>query len=150
MRPKLAEVPGIRAVPVNPPPINLGGGGSRPIYQFTLQDADTTELYRWAPVLEARVREIPGLLDVNSDLKLDTPQVSVEMDRDKLSIWFNGIRVAHKGARDPDYDEAAVSEAMKKPQISLKVALSLGKGRDRVLTCDLTKEYVAINGDYRS
>src|SRR5580693_152156 len=71
-------------------------------------------------------------------------------DRDRLSIWFGGIRVAHKGARDPDYDEAAVSAAMKKPEIALKVALGLGKGRDRVLTCDLTKEYVAINGDYRS
>ena len=43
-----------------------------------------------------------------------------------------------------------VSAAMKKPEIALKVALGLGKGRDRVLTCDLTKEYVAINGDYRS
>jgi len=71
-------------------------------------------------------------------------------DRDKLSIWFGGIRVAHKGERDPGYDEATVSAAMKKPEISLKVALGLGKGRDRVLTCDLTKEYVAINGDYRS
>jgi glutamate N-acetyltransferase / amino-acid N-acetyltransferase len=71
-------------------------------------------------------------------------------DRDRLSIWFGGIRVAHKGARDPAYDEAAVSAAMKKPEITLKVALGLGKGRDRVLTCDLTKEYVAINGDYRS
>jgi glutamate N-acetyltransferase/amino-acid N-acetyltransferase len=71
-------------------------------------------------------------------------------DRDKLSIWFGGIRVAHKGARDPGYDEAKVSAALKKPEISLKVALGLGKGRDRVLTCDLTKEYVAINGDYRS
>ncbi len=71
-------------------------------------------------------------------------------DRDKLSIWFNGIRVATKGARDPSYDEAQVSESMKKPEIELKVALGLGKGRDRVLTCDLTKEYIAINGDYRS
>ncbi len=71
-------------------------------------------------------------------------------NRDKLSIWFGGIRVAHKGARDPGYDEAKVSAAMKKPEIYLKVALGLGKGRDRVLTCDLTKEYIAINGDYRS
>ena len=71
-------------------------------------------------------------------------------DRDRLSIWFGGIRVAYKGARDPGYDEATVSAAMKKPEISLKVALGLGKGRDRVLTCDLTKEYIAINGDYRS
>jgi len=71
-------------------------------------------------------------------------------DRDKLAIWFGGIRVAHKGMRDPTYDEAQVSAMMKKPEITLRVALGLGKGRDRVLTCDLTKEYVAINGDYRS
>jgi len=71
-------------------------------------------------------------------------------NRDKLSISFNGIRVATRGARDPSYDETVVSEAMKKPEIQIKIALGLGKGRDRVLTCDLTKEYVAINGDYRS
>jgi glutamate N-acetyltransferase/amino-acid N-acetyltransferase len=71
-------------------------------------------------------------------------------DRDRLSIWFNGIRVAHKGMRDPAYDEAEVSAEMKNQVIKLKVALGIGKGRDRVLTCDLTKEYVAINGDYRS
>ena len=71
-------------------------------------------------------------------------------NRDKLSISFNGIRVAKSGARDPSYDEAEVSNAMKQPKIQIKVALGLGKGHDRVLTCDLTKEYVAINGDYRS
>jgi glutamate N-acetyltransferase/amino-acid N-acetyltransferase len=71
-------------------------------------------------------------------------------NRDKLAISFNGIRVAHKGARDPSYNETEVSDAMKAPKIQIKVALGLGKGRDRVLTCDLTKEYVAINGDYRS
>jgi glutamate N-acetyltransferase/amino-acid N-acetyltransferase len=71
-------------------------------------------------------------------------------DRDKLSISFNGIRVAKSGARDPSYDEAQVSEAMKAPEIAILVSLGLGKGRDRVMTCDLTKEYVAINGDYRS
>lgn len=71
-------------------------------------------------------------------------------NRDRLSISFNGIRVATRGARDPSYDEADVSAAMKNPEIQIKVALGLGKGRDRVLTCDLTKEYVAINGDYRS
>jgi glutamate N-acetyltransferase / amino-acid N-acetyltransferase len=71
-------------------------------------------------------------------------------NRDKLSISFNGIRVARRGARDPSYNEAEVSEAMKSPKIQIKISLGLGKGRDRVLTCDLTKEYVAINGDYRS
>jgi glutamate N-acetyltransferase/amino-acid N-acetyltransferase len=71
-------------------------------------------------------------------------------DRDRLAISFNGIRVAHKGARDPSYDEAKVSALMRQPKITIKVGIGLGKGRDRVLTCDLTKEYVAINGDYRS
>jgi glutamate N-acetyltransferase/amino-acid N-acetyltransferase len=71
-------------------------------------------------------------------------------NRDKLSISFNGIRVAKSGARDPSYNETEVSEVMKNPKIQIKVGLGLGKGRDRVLTCDLTKEYVAINGDYRS
>jgi glutamate N-acetyltransferase / amino-acid N-acetyltransferase len=71
-------------------------------------------------------------------------------NRDKLAIWFGGVRVARNGARDPGYDEAKVSAAMKKPEIALKVALGLGTARARVLTCDLTKEYVAINGDYRS
>jgi glutamate N-acetyltransferase/amino-acid N-acetyltransferase len=71
-------------------------------------------------------------------------------NRDKLSISFNGIRVAKSGARDPSYDEAEVSAAMKNPKIQINITLGLGKGRDRVLTCDLTKEYIAINGDYRS
>jgi glutamate N-acetyltransferase/amino-acid N-acetyltransferase len=71
-------------------------------------------------------------------------------NRDKLSIAFNGIRVATRGARDPSYSEMDVSEAMKSPKVQIRISLGLGKGRDRVLTCDLTKEYVAINGDYRS
>jgi len=71
-------------------------------------------------------------------------------DRDKLSISFNGIRVATRGMRDPSYSEEEVSAAMKNDSVEIKVALGLGKGSDRVLTCDLTKEYVAINGDYRS
>jgi glutamate N-acetyltransferase/amino-acid N-acetyltransferase len=71
-------------------------------------------------------------------------------ERDKLAIWFGKIRVATKGARDPNYSEAKASEYMKGDVIDLTVDLKLGKGEDRVLTCDLTKEYVAINGDYRS
>jgi len=47
-------------------------------------------------------------------------------DRDRLSVWCGGLRVAHKGARDPAYDEAAVSAAMKQSEITLKVALGLG------------------------
>lgn len=71
-------------------------------------------------------------------------------NRDKLMISFNGVRVATKGARDPSYSEDEVSTLMKQPKIQIKVGLGMGKSSDRVLTCDLTKEYVAINGDYRS
>jgi len=71
-------------------------------------------------------------------------------DRDKLAIWFGDIRVAHKGARDPGYDEEAVLAVMKRPEITIRVALGLGRARDRVLTCDLTEDYIKINADYRS
>jgi glutamate N-acetyltransferase/amino-acid N-acetyltransferase len=71
-------------------------------------------------------------------------------ERDKLAIWFNGVRVAHKGQRDPAYDEAEVSKLMRADEIAIRVDLDLGKGVAKVWTCDLTKEYIAINGDYRS
>lgn len=71
-------------------------------------------------------------------------------DRDRLAIWFNGVRVAHKGARDPAYKEAEVSGLMRAGEIFIRVDLGLGKGEAKVWTCDLTKDYVAINGDYRS
>ncbi|MCB1540850.1 MAG: bifunctional ornithine acetyltransferase/N-acetylglutamate synthase, partial [Rhodoblastus sp.] len=71
-------------------------------------------------------------------------------ERDRLAIWFGGIRVAHKGLRDPAYDEAKVSAIMREQTIDIRVDLGIGKGAAKVWTCDLTKEYVAINGDYRS
>jgi glutamate N-acetyltransferase/amino-acid acetyltransferase len=71
-------------------------------------------------------------------------------DRDRLAIWFGDVRVAVNGERDPDYSEAAASAVMKEEDIPVRVDLGLGEGRATVWTCDLTKEYVAINGDYRS
>ena len=71
-------------------------------------------------------------------------------DRDRLAIWFGDIRVAREGERDPDYSEEATSAYMKNDDINIRVDIGLGKGKATVWTCDLTKEYVAINGDYRS
>jgi glutamate N-acetyltransferase/amino-acid N-acetyltransferase len=71
-------------------------------------------------------------------------------ERDKLDIFFGKIRVAHAGLRDGSYDEAAASAYMKRDEIEITANLNLGRGRATVWTCDLTKEYVAINGDYRS
>ncbi|HKY23173.1 MAG TPA: efflux RND transporter permease subunit [Vicinamibacterales bacterium] len=98
LRPKLAQVPGIRVFMVNPPPINLGGqGGGRATYQFTLQDTDTAELYRAAPIFEEEMRKIPGIEDVNSDLRLNNPQVHISLDRDKiaaLGLTVNQVETA--------------------------------------------------------
>jgi HAE1 family hydrophobic/amphiphilic exporter-1 len=88
LRPKLAQVPGVRVFMVNQPPINLGGqGGGRGTYQFTLQGTDTTELYRSAPMLEGKMRELAGIVDVNSDLRLNNPQIEISMDRDKIAAY---------------------------------------------------------------
>jgi HAE1 family hydrophobic/amphiphilic exporter-1 len=95
LRPKMAQVTGIRVYMVNQPPINLGGTNSaRSLYQFTLQDTDTDELYHWAPILEAKVRDLPGIEDVSSDLQIKNPQVEVDMDRDKISaLGLNATQV---------------------------------------------------------
>ena len=71
-------------------------------------------------------------------------------DRDRLAISFGGIQVAVAGERDPSYDEDAASAVMRHDEITIEVNIGLGTGEARVWTCDLTKEYVAINGDYRS
>ena len=85
LRPKLARVPGVRAFLSNPPAIRIGGMQSRSQYQFTLQSPDTDELYRAAPEFEAPLRQVEGLEDVSSDLQIRTPQLSVDIDRDRVS-----------------------------------------------------------------
>ncbi|EFL87958.1 bifunctional glutamate N-acetyltransferase/amino-acid acetyltransferase ArgJ [Ahrensia sp. R2A130] len=71
-------------------------------------------------------------------------------DRDRLSISFGDVRVAVDGMRDPDYSEDAASAVMLRDEIAIHVDVGIGSGKARVWTCDLTKQYVAINGDYRS
>ena len=86
LRPQVAKVPGVRVFMVNQPPINLGGQqGPRSTYQFTLQDTDTAELYKAAPLMEAKMKELAGIEDVNSDLRLNNPQIQIDMDRDRIS-----------------------------------------------------------------
>jgi HAE1 family hydrophobic/amphiphilic exporter-1 len=85
LRPKLAEVPGIRVYSQVLPTIRIGGQLTKALYQYTLQDADLQELYHWAPILYDRLRQLPGLHDVNTDLQITSPQVVVDIDRDKAS-----------------------------------------------------------------
>lgn len=85
LRPKLAQIPGIRVFLQNPPPIRIGGTLSKSQYQFALQSPNTKELYTYAPLLEAKLRELPILQDVTSDLQIKNPQVNIDINRDKAS-----------------------------------------------------------------
>ena len=77
-------------------------------------------------------------------------KAGVEADRDKLSIWFGPHRLAVCGERDSNYNEEEASRYMKGQHIVIKVDIGLGNGSATIWSCDLTKEYVEINGDYRS
>jgi HAE1 family hydrophobic/amphiphilic exporter-1 len=67
------------------PTIRIGGQLTKAVYQYTLQDTDTQELYSWAPRIYDRLRQLPGLQDVNTDLQITSPQLTVEIDRNKAS-----------------------------------------------------------------
>ena len=72
------------------------------------------------------------------------------IDRDRMSVKFGPLIAAHDGLISPTYDEAKMSAYMKNPELEVSVDVGVGKSSATVWTCDLTKQYVAINGDYRS
>jgi hydrophobic/amphiphilic exporter-1 (mainly G- bacteria), HAE1 family len=84
LRPKLAAIPGFRVYPQNLPTIRIGNL-TKALYQYTLQGTDLQELYHWAPILFDKMRALPGLQDVNTDLQITSPQITVDIDRDKAS-----------------------------------------------------------------
>jgi len=85
LRAKLNSVPGMRAYPQNMPTIRIGGQLTKASYQYTLQGIDLQELYRGAAAFERQVRGVQGLVDVNSDLQISSPQVIVDINRDRAS-----------------------------------------------------------------
>jgi HAE1 family hydrophobic/amphiphilic exporter-1 len=85
LRPKVSKIPGIQMFMQNLPSIRIGGTLTKSQYQFTLQSPDTGELYRGAIALEAKMKELSQLQDVTSDLQVKSPQVNVEIDRDKAA-----------------------------------------------------------------
>ena len=85
LRPKLTSIPGMKVFLQNVPTIRIGGRLTKSLYQYTLQDADINELFHWAPVVEEKLRSLPGLQDVSSDLQIASPKVSVEIDRNRAS-----------------------------------------------------------------
>jgi len=87
LRPKLGRVPGILAFLQNPPPITINGQFTTSVYQITVQSVNLNEIYEWTPKLTDKIRTLPGFTDVNSDLLISSPQVKVNIDRDRaLSV----------------------------------------------------------------
>jgi hydrophobic/amphiphilic exporter-1 (mainly G- bacteria), HAE1 family len=81
LRPKLSREPGLRVFLQNPPSLNIGGQSSRSTYQVTLQANSTADLYDNVSLMERKMRELPTIQDVNSNLQINTPQINVDIDR---------------------------------------------------------------------
>jgi HAE1 family hydrophobic/amphiphilic exporter-1 len=124
LRGEVAVVPGLRIFLQNPPPIPIGGRLTRSQYQYTLREPDTTELYRYAPLLQEKMRALPGFQDVTTDLQLKNPQVSVEILRDKASgVGVSAARI--EGALFDAYGSRQVSTIFA-PNNQYQVILELG------------------------
>ncbi len=108
LRPKLADLPGIEVFLQNPPTIPTGSQLTTGEYQYTLQSTDQQELFKVAPELESRMQKLAGLVDVNSDLQINSPQVVLTIDRDQA---------ASQGVT-PQQIESALGDAYGSRQVS--------------------------------
>jgi hydrophobic/amphiphilic exporter-1 (mainly G- bacteria), HAE1 family len=85
LRPKLASLTGAQQFFTNPPLVRIGAQNSRSLYQVTLQAQDLPTLYRSATDFERKLRDVPGLQDVNSDLQVASPELTLDINRDRAS-----------------------------------------------------------------
>ncbi len=85
LQPKLDTVTGVRVFLQNPPSIRIGGQLTKSLYQYTLVSPQTDQLYKYAQQMATRMKTLPGLQDVTTDLQIKNPQANVEIDRDKAS-----------------------------------------------------------------
>jgi HAE1 family hydrophobic/amphiphilic exporter-1 len=87
LRQKASQVPGMQVFFQSIQNLNIGGRPSKSQYQYTLQSGDVESLYRLAPELRDRIAKVPGLLDVNTDLYIKNPQMTVDIDREKAAVY---------------------------------------------------------------
>jgi hydrophobic/amphiphilic exporter-1 (mainly G- bacteria), HAE1 family len=85
LRPKLANIMGAKVFLQNVPAIRIGGQLTQSPYQYVMRSANIEELYQWAPVIEQKLKTLPGLVDISSDLQITRPEVTVEIEREKAS-----------------------------------------------------------------
>jgi hydrophobic/amphiphilic exporter-1 (mainly G- bacteria), HAE1 family len=104
LRPEIAQVPGIEVYMQNPPTVRIGGQVSKSLYQFSMQSPDRNQLYATARQLRKALEVVPGLEDLTSDLEITSPQVDVDIDRDKaaaLGVTASQIENAFYDAYGP-------------------------------------------------
>src|SRR5439155_26491060 len=104
LRPELGGIAGVEVYLQNPPTIRIGGQVSKSLYQFSMQSPNRDELYAAAKALQKRLATVGGLEDLTSDLEITSPEVDVQIDRDKaaaLGITANAIENAFYDAYGP-------------------------------------------------
>jgi HAE1 family hydrophobic/amphiphilic exporter-1 len=82
---RLSHIPGLSVFIQNPPSIRIGGRSAKSLYQFTLQGNDVGTLYRGAQQLLAKLRQLPLVTDVTTDMLNANPQVTVRIDRTRAA-----------------------------------------------------------------
>ena len=108
LRPKLQRVMGMRVFIQNTPAIRVGGQLTKSPYQFVIQGASTAELYHWIPLIDAKMKALPELQDVTSDLQISQLKANVQIDREKASAL----------SVSPQTIEAALADAFGARQVS--------------------------------
>jgi HAE1 family hydrophobic/amphiphilic exporter-1 len=165
LRPKVGQVPGIMTFLQNPPPITINGQFTTSVYQMTLQSVSLKDIYEWTPKLTQKIQTLPGFVDVSSDLLIASPQVRVDIDRDRaLSLGVTPEQV--QNALYSSYGDRQVSniyapanqyrvilevqqEDQRTPDALHKIYLRSAKGQlvplDEVATVERTVGPLSVN-----
>ena len=77
-------------------------------------------------------------------------RAGIKMEENKVQIWIDGIKVVDGGLMTSEKEERKAAERMKKEQITITIHLNQGRWKDRIITCDLTYDYIRINAEYRT
>jgi len=129
LRGKFFMVPGIMAFPQNPPPITVSGQFTASAYQLTLQSTDLNQLYAWTPKLVQAMSALPGFADVTSDLQIASPQVRLNIDRDRaLSLGVSPQQI--QDAMQSSFGDRQVS-LIYRPANEYEVILELAPAYQR-------------------
>jgi glutamate N-acetyltransferase/amino-acid N-acetyltransferase len=74
----------------------------------------------------------------------------VDMDINAIRIWLDDVLIVKDGGRDPSYTEESGQTVMDRDELVIRVELGRGEAETKVITCDLSYDYVKINAEYRT